>query len=79
MFSSIGTVQRNLVKYIIFMPGYIYLWVKYYFPIETSNRKVKRNVATSRRQWKEKDKFAILYSAYFYALVFLWYWVNYLK
>ena len=51
---------------LFWVPGYIWLFVQYYFP----NGGIV-GVAESSRQWREKDKFAPFYSIlmYFIAVV----------
>lgn len=60
----------TLLKYCWFLvnaPGYVTLWMAYYFPTEWGN---KRNVAKSGRQWKNRHVIAPIVT-FFWLLILL--------
>lgn len=64
--------MNGVLKYIVFLPGYLIVMMQYFFPNEGYGK--NRNVSKSSRQWKEKDKFAIGYSIVIYGIL-IWYWI----
>ena len=62
------------MKYILFFPGYIILTLMYFFPNEGMSK--DRNVATSGRQWRKKDTFAVYYTVMCYLTIALFQYGN---
>lgn len=56
------------MKYLLFLPGYIFIWVLYFFPVEWGK---KRNVARGGRWFKYQDVFAPVVSILFYLLIII--------
>jgi hypothetical protein len=58
----------KILWYVLCAPGYIILWLGFYFPTETGKG---RNVAQSGRSWRNRKVLAPIYTIGFYIVVFL--------
>lgn len=59
----IAVLIMRLLKILWFIycaPGYVFIWVTYYFPTEWGS---KRDVARGARQWRKRDFFAPFWSS----------------
>ena len=54
------------IKYVLFWPGYLFLWLCYVSPTETGRSK---NITKSSRQWAARGVLAPFYSIIFYAVI----------
>ena len=54
--------------YLVCAPGYVILWLNYFFPTEWGK---KRNVARSGRSFRNKHVMAPIYAAGFYFTVLI--------
>jgi uncharacterized membrane protein len=61
----------SVIKYLLFAPGYITLAIAYFFPNESFGK--KRNVASSGRQWKQRDFFAALNAVIIYCVIYFFF------
>jgi hypothetical protein len=65
-------VVYMVVRYILFAPGYLFLWLGYISPKEWGK---PRNVAKTSRQWEFRNWLAPIYSFIFYGLI-IFYMIN---
>lgn len=58
----------NFIRYSVFLPGYIFLFVLFYFPTEWGK---SRNVSRGGRQWRARHIFAPIHSIWIYFMLYL--------
>ena len=60
-----------ILRYLIFAPGYIVLWLMFYFPSENGKN---RNVARGRRAWNNRHIMAPVYTLMIYSILLFLFW-----